>query len=205
MSTTETPIRTFVAIELTPDLERAARDLQAQLRQRLPCPALRWVQPQGIHLTLKFLGDVPPSRLPAIQSALAGVAAQHAPFNLAARDLGVFPSPSRPNVLWVGLVGDLPHLHRLRDAVETAIAPLGYPTESRPFHPHLTLARIKDATPADVQRVRDLLQQPPAADLGALPAAAVHLMRSDLSPQGARYTALAMYPLTGQTGLTGHG
>lgn len=189
------PIRTFVAIELTPDLERAVRDLQTQLKQRLPFPALRWVQPHGIHLTLKFLGDVPPSRLPAIQDALATVATRHAPFDLVATGLGVFPSLSRPNVLWVGLAGDLPRLHRLRDDVEAAIAPLGYLTESRPFHPHLTLARIKDAAPADLQGVRDLLRQPPAADLGALPVTAVYLMRSDLSPQGARYTPLAVYPL----------
>lgn len=195
MSTTETPIRTFIAIELTPDLERAIRDLQAQLQGRLPFPSMRWVQPHGIHLTLKFLGDIPPSRLPTIQDALAAVAARHAPFALAAEGLGVFPSPSRPNVLWVGLAGDLPRLHRLRDDVEAAIAPLGYPTESRPFHPHLTLARIKDAAPTDAQQVRDQLRQSPAADLGALPVTAIHLMRSDLSPQGARYTPLGVYPL----------
>ncbi len=200
MPTTEIPIRTFIAIEPPPDLEGAIRNLQVQLKQRLAFPAMRWVQPHGIHLTLKFLGDVPPSRLPTIQDALAALAARHSPFTLAARGLGVFPGPSRPSVLWLGLAGDLPRLHRLRDDVEAAIAPLGYPTESRPFRPHLTLARIKDAAPSDSERIRDLLRQPPAADLGALPAAAIHLMRSDLSPQGARYTPLGVYPLAGEAG-----
>lgn len=197
MTLAETPIRTFIAIELPPDLKAAIRDAQAALKQWLPFSALRWATPDGIHLTLKFLGDVQPGRLAAIQAGLAAVAPRHLPFDLTVGGLGVFPNPARPNVLWIGLGGDLPRLRALRDAVEAAIAPLGYPTESRPFHPHLTLARIKDARTEDVQRLRDVLRQPPPTELGALPVAAVSLMRSDLSPRGARYAALGVYRLAG--------
>lgn len=190
-------IRTFIAVELSADLLRALAETQARLKRTLDMPSLRWVAPEGVHITLKFLGDVLPRQMPDIEAALAEIAPAHSPFEVRATGLGAFPGLNRPSVLWVGLEGDVAALARLRDDVERVIAPLGFPTERRPFNPHLTLARVKDAPAADVQRIRDTLRGAPLGDIGALAVNTLSLMRSDLSPRGARYTRLADYALGG--------
>jgi 2'-5' RNA ligase len=192
----EQPIRTFIAIEPGDDMQRALTQAQAVLRRLLPFSTLRWTAPEGIHLTLKFLGDTPLAQVGVIQAALAGVAARHARFCLTATQLGVFPNATRPAVLWVGLQGDTAPLQRLRDDVERVIAPLGFPTERRPFHPHLTLARIKMPSAAEARALQDVLRQDPVGRLGKIDVSDISLMRSDLSPRGARYTRLACLELS---------
>lgn len=191
----ETTIRAFIAVEIGDEMQRALTETQKQLKQRLYFSSFRWTAPTGIHITLKFLGDVLPSRLDAIKSALEGITSQHTEFHLSAEDLGVFPSPNRPAVLWVGLQGELTQLHRLRDDVERVIAPLGFPTERRPFSPHLTLARIKEPSAAEVTALREVLRDDPVGLLGEIGVSELVLMRSDLSPSGARYTRLASFEL----------
>lgn len=188
-------IRSFIAVELDDELLRALGETQARLKRTLDMPSLRWVAPVGVHVTLKFLGDVSPRQLPDIEAGLAEIAPLHSPFTLPASGLGVFPSLSRPSVLWVGLEGDVAALKRLRDDVERVIAPLGFPTERRDFHPHLTLARVKDPSSTDVQRIRDVVRGAPLSQVGVLAVDTLSLMRSDLSPRGARYTRLADYAL----------
>ncbi len=191
----EQPLRLFIAVELSDALKRALADTQRALRRDLDFPALRWVAPDSIHITLKFLGDTPPSLVPAMQDALAGIAPQHAPFEIVAADLGVFPSLARPAVLWVGLTGGVRALQAARDDVERVIAPLGYPTEKRPFSPHLTLARIKEPTRGEVEEVRAVVQRNAVGQLGTLAVHEISLMRSELGRGGARYTQLAAFPL----------
>ncbi|MFN8482608.1 MAG: RNA 2',3'-cyclic phosphodiesterase [Anaerolineae bacterium] len=191
----ETPIRTFIAVELPPDIRAALARTQASLKADLPMRSLRWVNPDSIHVTLKFLGDVLPSQMPAITEALGGVVPRHAAFSVAVAGLGAFPNLSRPNVIWVGLDGQLAPLQKLRDDIEAVIAPLGFPTERRPFQPHLTLVRIKDAPSADLKLIGDAVRRAEARRLGQIAVREVALMQSELRREGAVYTQLAAFAL----------
>ncbi|MFN8471756.1 MAG: RNA 2',3'-cyclic phosphodiesterase [Anaerolineae bacterium] len=195
MAEADVPIRTFIAVELPADIREALARTQASLKRDLPMRSLRWVNPDSIHITLKFLGDVLPAQMPAITDALGRVVPPHAAFRLAVAGLGAFPNLSRPNVLWVGLEGQLTPLQRLRDDIESVISLLGFPTERRPFQPHLTLARIKDAPAADLKLIGDAVRRGEARRLGQIDVHEVALMRSDLRREGAVYRQLAAYPL----------
>lgn len=139
-------IRAFIAVELPPEAQAA---LAGPVRRwQADCQAAglaaQWSRPEGWHLTLKFLGAVPSDRLPAITERLAEAATRHRPFAIQLAGFGAFPTPRRPRVLWIGVADDEGRagLIALAGGIEAAVAPLGYPAEARPFHPHLTLARI---------------------------------------------------------------
>lgn len=188
-------IRTFVAIELPEDVTSALAGLQSDLRQRLQTRAIRWVKPEAIHLTLKFLGDVPADQIDEVAMALRAACVGIPPFEFSLAGLGCFPNARRPNVVWVGLEGDLRLLHQLRDAVEAHIAPLGYPTERRAFEPHLTLGRVKRASPSEARAIGGEIEATKLGMVARVQVNQVSLMRSDLSPAGATYTRLAVVPL----------
>lgn len=193
-------LRLFVALELPVPILAALEQLQDQLRADRSARAVRWTRPEGIHLTLKFLGETPPDRLDVIRAGLQVAASAHRSLRLGAAGLGCFPNPRAPRVVWVGLTGDLDALAALQSAVEAAIAPLGFPTEKRPFSPHLTLGRVRqDASAAEVRALGALVSGTAVGTLGAWQATAISLMRSELSRDGARYTCLFSAPL-GQSG-----
>jgi 2'-5' RNA ligase len=187
-------LRTFVALELPPEVKRRLAQTQAGLRPG--APSVRWVDLDGAHLTLKFLGPTAEAAVEPIGAALRSAAAGQGALRLRTTHLGVFPSQRAPRVLWLGLDGDLARLGQLQQRVEAALAPLGYPTERRPFWPHLTLGRVRpEASPAERSAVG-------AAVAAAAPAAPVwfevgevSLMLSQLSPRGARYSPLLTVPL----------
>jgi 2'-5' RNA ligase len=193
-------LRLFIAVELPASLQAGIGQLQDKLaRDALP-DVVRWVDPASIHLTLKFLGDVPAPQRPDIEREMAQAAA-HAPFDLTARGLGCFPNFKQPRVVWVGMDGNLDALHALRDTVERTIAPLGYPTEKRKFSPHLTLGRVKKhAGKRDVQRLGEQLEPVDPGTLGELTVTGISLMRSQLRPSGAVYTQLSHVSLEGGDG-----
>ena len=190
------PMRTFIAIELTPPILDRLGDLQARLRQDLPPRLVRWVRPQGIHLTLKFLGENPASEVDAVSAAMANVCAAHAPFTLSVHGLGCFPNLRRPRVLWVGVEEPAGVLAALQRDVERVLVPLGFPPETRPFSPHLTLGRAKGGARGQIEALGKAVGQAKAR-IGEMPVAEVHLMRSDLLPGGAVYTALSVARLGG--------
>lgn len=193
-------LRLFVALELPAPILAALEQLQDQLRADRSARVVRWTRPEGIHLTLKFLGETPSARLDAIRAGLQAAASAHRPLQLGAAGLGCFPNPRAPRVVWVGLTGDLDALAALQSAVEAAIAPLGFPTENRPFSPHLTLGRVRqDASAAEVRALGALVTGTAIGALGAWQATAISLMRSELSRDGARYTCLFSAAL-GQSG-----
>ncbi len=192
-------IRTFVAVELEAPLRQALAQAQAALRARLqksvPDIRIQWVRPASIHLTLKFLGDIPEERVPEIQAALNRVAGLHTRFALDASELGVFPDARFPRVLWIGLTDRAGALQRLAADVEAALDATGFAPEPKPFHPHLTLARIKERS-RDIGRALldgGLLAQ--KVTLAPLAVSAVSLMKSDLQPSGSVYTQLCHLPL----------
>ena len=193
-------IRTFVAIELDASMRQALAQAQAKLRSQLhktlsPDVRIQWVKPESVHLTLKFLGDIPEDRVPDVQTALTRVASGHSRFAVHAEGLGVFPDIHAPRVLWVGLTAHVDALKRLAADVEAALSAIDFPPESKPFHPHLTLARIKAQVRIVGRALSDggLLTQETA--LGELTVAVVSLMKSELQPAGSVYTSLCQIPL----------
>lgn len=179
-------VRSFVAIELAPELRAALGELQARLRPRLG--AVRLVRPEGIHLTLRFLGQAAPSQLAALRAALAPAAAACPPVEARVAGAGTFPDRGSPRVLWVGL--ELPEpLLLLQGACERAARAAGFAPELRPFRAHLTLGRWRERGPHP---------ELPEVDLGKTPLSTLVLFRSELRQEGASYTALARFPLGGR-------
>ena len=178
-------VRSFVAIELPDQLKRELVGLVDRLRAGSP-PVARWVDPTNIHLTLKFLGDVAADRLDAVMAALTVAVGDFAPFRLEVGGLGVFPNPDRVRVVWVAVSGETGRLQTLRRAVDGAMEKLGFPGESRPFTPHLTLARVGDrARPDERQAIGQLVAAGEFRAATLLDVDAVHLMRSRLTSGGA--------------------
>ncbi len=190
-------VRAFIAIPLPALLLDTLSALQRNLERRMPPGGVRWVRAEGIHLTLKFLGDVPAARLGAIRQALEAVSHDCEGFTCLVAGLGCFPNPHRPRVVWVGLQEPSGRLAALQAAVERAVAALGYPPEGRPFTPHLTLGRVRERLPAaEVAGVGAAVSAHNSAEpLGELEADHFDLIRSILQPDGARYISLASYAL----------
>lgn len=190
-------VRCFVAIELPEQLTHDLLALQECLRAGSP-PGVRWVHPRSIHLTLKFLGNVPSDGVPRIVTALEQAALGIAPFGLEAGGLGVFPNLRRARVVWVGLGGDITALRELQQRVEDALAPLGFPAEARGFTPHLTLARVRDQVPAaDRQALGQLVESNGFESASRIEVSHIRLMRSQLTGRGAIYSTLHSTPLGG--------
>lgn len=190
----EATIRAFLALDHPEEIRRGLVRVQEKLRRSL-YGEIRWVRPEGIHLTLKFLGDVPESGIAAIAAAVSGAAAGVAPFSLAVGGPGVFPDPRRPRVLWLGLTGETERLARFQRGIDRALESLGFAAEERPFQPHLTLARIKSAQ--GLSGLQALLDKRESLALGGYRAAGLSLYRSELTPHGAIYTPLRAFPLAG--------
>jgi len=192
-------IRAFIAIELPSAILGAVDQIEARLKPQVPPDTVRWVKADSIHLTLKFLGQVPSDQLDLIMSALRTAVASHPPFILEVADAGCFPNTHRPRVVWVGVKDDGHRLHAVQRAVENAIAPLGYPTEVRDFTPHLTLGRLaRDVRQIDQKKIGEVIQAAAVGSLGRWDVKQVALIRSDLKPNGAEYTILMRAPLTGK-------
>lgn len=184
-------LRLFVATTLPASILENLAAIQQRLRVDIPHGVVRWVDPRGIHLTLKFLGDVPASQQPELESALNDAVGDREPFELVLSELGCFPNVRRPRVVWVGLAGALQELRGLRDDVERTIAPLGYPTEDRPFSPHLTLGRVRrEASASQASLIGAQVMRSQHTDLRAWRVSSLSLMQSELSPAGATYTEL---------------
>lgn len=191
-------VRAFIAIELDPDVLAQVTKLQSRLQDDVPPGFVRWVRPEGIHLTLKFLGDVPLDALEDIAQALRTARAGCAPFALHIAGMGCFPNPRRPRVIWIGVDESSGTLERLAHNVERELGSLGYPPENRRFSPHLTLGRVKRGHSAtDLEALGDYVTRAKVS-VGQMEVTAIHLMRSDLRPSGAVYTALATAPLEAQ-------
>jgi 2'-5' RNA ligase len=190
-------VRVFVALELPEGIRAALAGVQARLgAARLP---LRLVRPDGIHLTLAFIGDIPAAAVPTLIGAVEGAAAGLAVLTLRAEGLGMFPNARRPRVVWAGVQGDPQDRARL-DALHTGLAAAlqaaGFTADPR-FDPHLTLARVGDrATPAEAAAIGALVQSFPFPTGLTFDVAHVSVMRSDLHAAGAVYTRLAAVPLT---------
>ena len=181
-------MRLFVAIEIAPEIRDRINEFVSQIKPMLA--NARWSRPEGLHITLKFLGNVPDEKRSAIEDKLRGISA--AQFSLSFSEVGVFPNAKSPRVLWVG-VGTSGELARLAEQVEAALAPLGFEREKLAYTPHVTLARFNDR--GKKEDASAALSSAPKAGFGTMTATEFHLYESKLSPQGSRYSKLASFAL----------
>jgi len=195
-------VRAFIAVQLSDNLRRQIGSVQAELKREVfgsgrggKAVKIGWTQPEDIHLTLKFLGDIQETQVDALRAVLSKAAASARPFTLEASGLGAFPNPRAPRVIWLGLHGsndDMGELRRLQAAVEDGAAALGFAKEARAFTPHLTLARIRDRVEAGA--LEPIFNAQPDRVVGGFTVSSVELIKSELRPSGAVYTTLVEVP-----------
>ena len=190
-------LRASIALELPTAVTETLEHLVQELQSR-GVEAVRWARPEGIHLTLKFLGNISSDSVGRISQALSRCAASSAPFDLCLKDLGAFPSTRDPRVIWVGLGGALEPLVTFQTALESELEHLGFARERRPFSPHLTLGRTRDGmTAPQRRRIGEAIVSEQLEVGGVLPVKEVNLVKSVLTPSGAVYTSLYSTPLGG--------
>jgi 2'-5' RNA ligase len=179
-------MRTFIAIEIPEETKRAMAEVQARLKGS--GAEANWTRPEGIHLTLKFLGEVPEGSVSDVTAALVQAANGRGRFHLKVAGTGVFPNEKSPRVVWIGISGELDKLRGLQIRVEEQMVRLGFQPEDRRFTPHLTLGRIKHFPSRGswmhaLEGVKDI-------DLPGFDATAISLMKSELKQTGAVYTEI---------------
>lgn len=184
-------MRLFVALEIPADVRAAVAELIARLKPL--CRAARWARPEGMHVTLKFIGheiaDADAEKLAAARAALATVKSAE-PVEIEYRGMGFFPDARRPRVVWCGVRAS-PNLAPLAADIENALAPLGIPAEGRAFVPHLTLARFK--TPEGVVALAREAEKYAETEFGSACDAEFHLFESKLKPGGAEYRKIQSF------------
>jgi len=184
-------VRCFIAIGLTDEIKAGLKELQAQLKSGGQT-SIKWVDPYSIHLTLKFLGSVDGDKISPITAAMEEAARGIAPFSLKVEGLGAFPDLRRVQVVWVGMGGEVDKLARLQQRLESGLAGLGFAPENRRFSPHLTLARVRDRAALDErERLGELIAGTKSEIAYSLPVAAVSLMKSQLTREGAIYSRIS--------------
>ena len=188
-------IRSFIAIELPEEAKRGLAKLRSDL-ERTEHSFVKWVEPGAIHLTLKFLGNIPFKQVAEVTKAMKEAAQGISPFQLEISGLGAFPNLKQPRVLWVGIGGEVNELSRLQQNIDSALAHLGFTREERSFTPHLTLARIRQgASPGERKSFGELVVSTRFENKYRIAVTAINLMRSQLTPAGAIYTCLALVEL----------
>jgi 2'-5' RNA ligase len=177
-------VRTFIACELPRSVRSAIADYVQALRV-LP-GRVSWVKPENIHLTLKFLGDVPEKNLDEIAAALREASQGFHPMQTTAKGCGVFPNARHPRVLWVGLEDESGILQKLAAEIDQRLRQLGFPKEDRRFSPHLTIGRVRDGA---VDKIITAMQERPFI-IQPVQFTEIILMRSQLHAGGSIYTPI---------------
>jgi 2'-5' RNA ligase len=199
MSTVHAMLRVFIAVELPQDVQGVLKETQERLSRQMGqhADALRWAKPEGLHLTLQFLGNVSLRFVALVKGALDKACVGATPFTLSTGEPGVFPNERRPRVLWLGVQGDADALHALAASVHRQMQTLGYQPDDS-FSPHLTLARVKGHADDEVQQAiaKALAQlRTEAVPPVSFQVGAVSLMQSELRPGGSIYTRLHAFEL----------
>lgn len=180
-------MRLFIAIEIPESIRNAFASLLKDFRAF--APQLKWVRPENLHVTLKFLGETDSSKLGPLQNVLIGIRSAE-PVNLEFRGLGFFPNEKRPRVFWAGMEASA-NLKTLAADIDQAVHRLGFPLEERPYAPHLTLARI--SLPIIPPKLFQAVAEKSSQSFGSLQAQEFHLIESKLKPAGAEYTTLQSF------------
>ncbi len=185
-------LRAFLAVEITPPIRKRTEELIAALART--SADVKWVEPHNLHLTLKFLGDVPQQEIAAVCQAMACGAAEVVPFELDVRGAGAFPTAARPRTVWLGAGEGSQPMVVLHDRIEAELAKLGYREEHRRFQTHLTIGRVRGAGPG-IAELGHLVQQHADFAAGRMTVGRVTLFSSTLTPNGPVYEPLDTAPL----------
>jgi RNA 2',3'-cyclic 3'-phosphodiesterase len=187
--------RTFIAIEIPAGLRATVIDYIKNLRDKVPDASASWSRENNLHLTLKFLGDVPVALIADLSAAASAAARASGPIELTLARSGVFPSRGKPNVLWIGIEDPQTGLPEAHQRLEEELAARGFARDSRAYHPHLTIARIRKPHGA-----KDLAAAHRASDFAGQTFTAKELVvfRSELLPQGSRHTVISRHALSGK-------
>ena len=192
-------VRSFIAVELPTEAKEALSLVTMHLRHA-KVKAIRTTDPDVLHLTLKFLGDVTPEQLARVAAGARTVSQSFEPFSIKLGGVGIFPNRRSPRVFWVGIRGALNSLRDLQNGIEQSMSELGFPTEKQAFTPHLTIARLRgDSPPKELRRATAALCDAPPISGIPIAVESVSLIHSILTPRGARYSRLTIFPLGTRT------
>ena len=188
--------RVFCAVELPAEVRKQLEEHILKLRKAVPDVAASWSRVENIHLTLKFFGNVALDRIPAISEGANRAVSEFSTFPIGIGGTGVFPKPSRPQVLWIGVSDPSGRLSALQARLENECAAIGFPKEDRAYRPHLTIARIR--RPEGARRLADthLQMHFPTTNIELNE---LILFRSELSPKGSKYTSISTHPICEQS------
>ena len=188
-------IRAFIAVALPDALKLQLADLEKQLKRRCP-DAVKWVEPESMHLTLVFLGYTTEDKIEEIKFGIEEAVSDVKSFRLSVKNVGAFPNLNRVQVIWVGIQGTLDVLAGIQQRVAQNMEQLGFPMEERAFSPHLTLGRIRNYTsPEDRRKIGVVLSETTFESTVNVEVNEINLMQSKLTPSGAIYTKLSSTPL----------
>ena len=188
-------MRLFIGLWPSAAVAEGVAAAQRELARLAPRGLLRLTPLEQVHLTLRFLGNVEEARVADLSAALAGAVAGCGPFALDSGGLGAFPSLERARVVWVGLGGELEALSALQKAASAACDRFAGKPEDKPFHPHLTLARVREAGPRERRQLGDAIERCAVLPSSSWTIETVRLMASELHPDGARYRVMTEIPL----------
>ena len=187
----EQQIRSFIAVELPEEVKSGLREIQNELKSA-GHQFIKWVAPESVHLTLKFLGNISPQKVAEITAVMEEASRGFSSFHLKIGGLGAFPNLNRPRVLWLGISGDVDKLATLQGHIDAGLVALEFAKETRPFAPHLTLARLRDRTSVHEQKdFGDLITKTKFKAEYEITVDSINLMRSQLLPGGAVYSCLS--------------
>ncbi len=184
--------RTFIAVKVPEAVRRRALDLVARLGTA--AAGVKWVEPQNLHWTLKFLGEVSNERLPEVCDRVRAAACSHGPFRFAVGGAGAFPNAARPRVIWLGVPRGAPALVALQESVDSELEPMGFRREGRRYVPHLTLGRVRGRAGPEFGA---LVEQQAHFDAGAVQLTELVVLASYLGREGPTYQPLGRAPLGG--------
>ena len=187
-------IRAFIAFKLPENIISSIRKIQEDIKSY--AFKVRWVKPENIHLTLKFLGDINSTDIEKVSETIINTVNGHTPVSLAVKGTGVFPGIKRPRVIWVGLTGQIEKLAGMQKDIEENLEELGFPREKRPFRGHLTLGRIKGKI--DPKKLMDTMKKFEKFESELFIADKIFLFKSDLKSTGSVYTELMGKRLSGK-------
>ena len=187
--------RSFIAIDLSPDIQEQIRDITTGLKDRMGELPVRWIPAENVHLTLKFLGDVSSANVERLAEIIRRVGRNHACFDISVGTLGVFPNIRRPRVIWLGV--EAPQaLYEIQRSIDQETHRLGYETKEKSFSPHLTIGRVsRGADYRELKAISETLEAETVGFLGAARVKLINLYRSDLKPGGAIYSIVYNGPL----------
>ena len=188
-------IRSFISLPISEQargiLRKTINEIDGAIQDKI-----RWVRPEGIHLTLKFMGDINTDKIDALLLLLPEVATEVTPFELTLSELGCFPNNRRPRVLWAGVKGDLSNLQNLHLAVDNVVEKVGLPRERRGFSPHLTLGRVRrNISEREVDQIGQIIGLTSLPNTPSWTNQTVDLMRTELDPEGSRHYLVGSFPM----------